>query len=146
MSVCPSSIAFFTQPTIFWFSLSPQFFTRPIRRMGRVYKLNWTMCVCVTVITPTFPLKTLLNQFQCFTEPHNHTYSESSWHILSPDAPVMTMKKTHAKTKTKTKTELSRRKSSCIYKFTYSVTNIYRQIGIWHYIWQRQRQRQRQSD
>ena len=46
--------------------------------------------------------------FPCFTDPHNHTYSESSRHVLSTDAPVTTMTKTHAKTKTKTKTELSR--------------------------------------
>ena len=49
--------------------------------------------------------------FRCFTDPHNHTYSESSRQVLSTDAPVMTMTKTHAKTKTKTKTELSRRRN-----------------------------------
>ena len=49
--------------------------------------------------------------FPCFTDPHNHTYSESSRHVLSTDAPVTTMTKTHAKTKTKTKTELSRRRN-----------------------------------
>ena len=59
--------------------------------------------VCLSVITPTFPLKTVLNHFRCFTDPHNHTYSESSWHEVSTDAPVMTMTKTHTKTKTKTK-------------------------------------------
>ena len=47
--------------------------------------------------------------FPCFTDPHNHTYSESSRHVLSTDAPVTTMTKTHAKTKTKT--ELSRRRN-----------------------------------
>ena len=52
--------------------------------------------------------------FRCFTDPHNHTYSESSRQVLSTDAPVMTMTKTHAKTKTMTQIELSRRKSSCI--------------------------------
>ena len=35
-----------------------------------------------------------------FTDPYNHTYSESSW--LSTDAPVMSMKNTHAETKTMT--------------------------------------------
>ena len=35
--------------------------------------------------------------FLCFTDPYNHIYSESSWHVLSTDAPVMTMKKTHTK-------------------------------------------------
>ena len=50
--------------------------------------------VCLSVITPTFPLKTLLNHFRCFTDPHNHTYSESSWHELSTDAPVMTRRHT----------------------------------------------------
>ena len=39
-------------------------FTRPILWMGRVYKLK----SCVSVITPTFPLKTLLNYFRCFTD------------------------------------------------------------------------------
>ena len=29
--------------------------------MGRVYKLKWTLSVCLSVITPTFPLKALLN-------------------------------------------------------------------------------------
>ena len=33
-----------------------------------------------------------------------HIFSESLWHVLFTDAPVMTMKKTHANTKTKTKT------------------------------------------
>ena len=33
-----------------------------------------------------------------------HVFSESLWHVLFTDAPVMTMKKTHANTKTKTKT------------------------------------------
>ena len=41
--------------------------------------------VCLSVITPTFPLKTLLNHFQCFTDPHNLTYYESSRHVLSTD-------------------------------------------------------------
>ena len=27
------------------------------------------LCVCLSVITPTFPLKTLLNQFRCLTDP-----------------------------------------------------------------------------
>ena len=42
----------------------------------------------------------------CFTDPYNHTYSESSWHVLSTDAPGMTMTKTNTKTKTMTKTKL----------------------------------------
>ena len=33
-----------------------------------------------------------------------HVFSESLWHVLFTDAPVMTIKKTHANTKTKTKT------------------------------------------
>ena len=33
-----------------------------------------------------------------------HIFSESLWHVLFTDAPVMTMKKTQANTKTKTKT------------------------------------------
>ena len=43
--------------------------------------------------------------FRCSADPHNHTYSESSWHVLSTDAPAKTKTNTNTKTKTKTKTK-----------------------------------------
>ena len=38
-----------------------------------------------------------------------HTFSESFWHVLFTDTPVITMTKTHAKTKTKTMTKMTKR-------------------------------------
>ena len=61
-------------------------FTRPILQMGRVYKLKWTMCVCLSVclsvITSTFPLKTLFNHFRCFTDPQNHCLVDVWWCLV----------------------------------------------------------------
>ena len=46
-------------------------FTQPILRMGQVYKLKWTVSVCVCIITSTFQLHDVLDHT-------NHIYSESS--------------------------------------------------------------------
>ena len=57
-------------------------FTRPILRMGQVYKLKVCLCVRVSVITPTLPLKTLLNHFRSFTDPQNHCLVYVWWCLV----------------------------------------------------------------
>ena len=54
----------------------------PSYRIGRVYKWNWTMYVCMYVcvcVRPSSLRRWSLFLLVGFTDPYNHTYSESLW-------------------------------------------------------------------
>ena len=73
----------FTHSTIKTFHQSdgetlPQFSLGPSYRWAE--SISWNL-VCVSVITPTFPLKTLLNHFRCFTDPQNHCLVDFWWFL-----------------------------------------------------------------
>ena len=55
-----------------------QFSLGPSYRMGRVYKWKWSMYVCVCVCKSSLQ-RWWIRLLVGFTDPYNHTYSESLW-------------------------------------------------------------------